>query len=65
MDVEILFKIAGVGFITAVVVQLLKQSGRDEMSMVATIAGLIIGLLMVLGMIDELFTSVRQVFKLY
>ncbi|CCX42578.1 MAG: stage III sporulation protein AC [Christensenellales bacterium] len=65
MDVEILFKIAGVGIITAVVVQLLKQSGRDEMSMVATIAGLIIGLLMVLGMIDELFTSVRQVFKLY
>ena len=65
MDVEILFKIAGVGIITAVVVQLLKQSGRDEMSMVATIAGLLIGLLMVLGMIDELFTSVRQVFKLY
>ena len=65
MDVEILFKIAGVGIITAVVVQLLKQSGRDEMSMVATIAGLIIGLLMVLGMIDELFTSVRQVFNLY
>ena len=65
MDVEILFKIAGVGIITAVVVQLLKQSGRDEMSMVATIAGLIIALLMVLGMIDELFTSVRQVFKLY
>lgn len=65
MDVEILFKIAGVGIITAVVVQILKQSGRDEMSMVATIAGLIIGLLMVLGMIDELFTSVRQVFKLY
>ena len=65
MDVEILLKIAGVGIITAVVVQLLKQSGRDEMSMVATIAGLIIGLLMVLGMIDELFTSVRQVFKLY
>lgn len=65
MDVEILFKIAGVGIITAVVVQLLKQSGRDEMSMVATIAGLIIGLLMVLGMIDELFTSVRQMFKLY
>ena len=65
MDVEILFKIAGVGIITAVVVQLLKQSGRDEMSMVATIAGLIIGLLVVLGIIDELFTSVRQVFKLY
>ena len=51
MEVDILFKIAGVGIITAVVTQLLKQTGRDEMSMIATIAGLIIGLLMVLGMI--------------
>ena len=65
MDVDILFKIAGVGILTAVVTQLLKQTGRDEMSMIATIAGLIIGLLMVLGMIEELFASVRQVFKLF
>ena len=65
MEVDILFKIAGVVIITAVVTQLLKQTGRDEMSMIATIAGLIIGLLMVLGMIEELFDSVRQVFKLY
>ena len=65
MEVDILFKIAGVGIITAVVTQLLKQTGRDEMSMLATIAGLIIVLLMVLGMIEELFDSVRQVFKLY
>ena len=65
MEVDILFKIAGVGIITAVVTQLLKQTGRDEMSMIATIAGLIIWLLMVLGMIEELFDSVRQVFKLY
>ena len=65
MEVDILFKIAGVGIITAVVTQLLKQTGRDEMSMIATIAGLNIGLLMVLGMIEELFDSVRQVFKLY
>ena len=65
MEVDILFKIAGEGIITAVVTQLLKQTGRDEMSMIATIAGLIIGLLMVLGMIEDLFDSVRQVFKLY
>ena len=65
MEVDILFKIAGVGIMTAVVTQLLKQTGRDEMSMIATIAGLIIGLLMVLGMMEELFDSVRQVFKLY
>ena len=65
MDVDILFLIAGVGIITAVVTQLMKQTGRDEMSMIATLAGLIIGLLMVLGMIEELFDSVRQVFNLY
>ena len=65
MDVDILFRIAGVGIITAVVTQLMKQTGRDEMSMIATLAGLIIGLLTVLGMIEELFDSVRQVFGLY
>lgn len=65
MDVDILFRIAGVGIITAVVTQLMKQTGRDEMSMIATLAGLIIGLVMVLGMIEELFENVRQVFNLY
>lgn len=65
MDVDILFRIAGVGIITAVITQLLKQAGRDEMSMIATLAGLIIGLLTVLGMIEELFENVRQVFRLY
>ncbi|MEG1525180.1 MAG: stage III sporulation protein AC [Clostridia bacterium] len=65
MDVEMLFKIAGVGIIAAVVTQLLKQSGRDEMATIAAIAGLIIGLMMMLNMVEELFTSVRAVFNLY
>lgn len=65
MEVEMLFRIAGVGILAAVVTQLLKQSGRDEMATIAAIAGLIIGLMMMLNMIEELFTSVREVFKLY
>ncbi len=65
MDVEMLFRIAGVGILAAVVTQLLKQSGRDEMATIAAIAGLIIGLMMMLNMIEELFTSVREVFRLY
>ena len=65
MDVEMLFKIAGVGIIAAIVTQLLKQSGRDEMATIAAIAGLIIGLTMMLNMVEELFTSVRAVFNLY
>lgn len=65
MDVEILFRVAGVGILAAVVTQLLKQSGRDEMATIAAICGLIIGLLMMLNMIQELFDSVRAVFNLY
>lgn len=65
MDVEILFRVAGVGILAAVVTQLLKQSGRDEMATIAAICGLIIGLLMMLSMIEELFNSVRDVFNLY
>lgn len=65
MDVEMLFKIAGVGIVAAVVTQLLKQSGRDEMATIAAIAGLIIGLMMMLNMVEELFDSVRAVFNLY
>ena len=65
MGVEVLFKIASVGVIAAIVAQLLKQSGRDEIATIAAIAGLIIGLLMMLDMIEALFDSVRQVFNLY
>ena len=60
-----LFKIAGVGIVAAVVTQLLKQSGRDEMATIAAIAGLIIGLMMLLNMVEELLSSVRAVFNLY
>lgn len=65
MNVEMLFKIAGVGILVAVITQLLKQSGRDEMATIAAIAGLVIGLLMMLDLIGNLFDSVRQVFQLY
>lgn len=65
MDVDLLFKIAGVGILVAVITSLLKQSGREEMATIAAIAGLIIGLLMMLDMISSLFESVRQVFQLY
>ena len=65
MGVEILFKIASLCVIAAIITQLLKQSGRDEIATIAAIAGLIIGLLMMLDMIEELFNSVKQVFNLY
>ncbi|HOF94110.1 MAG TPA: stage III sporulation protein AC [Clostridia bacterium] len=65
MNVDMLFKIAGVGILVAVITQLLKQSGRDEMATIAAIVGLVIGLIMMLDLVNNLFESVRQVFQLY
>ena len=65
MSVDLIFRIAGVGIIVAVITQLLKQSGRDDMATIAGIAGLIIGLLMMLDMVSNLFESVKNVFNLY
>jgi len=65
MGVDVLFKIAGLGMIAAIITQLLKQSGRDEIATIAAIAVLIIGLFMMLDMVEELLNSVRQVFHFY
>jgi len=65
MQINMLFKIAGVGILASVVTQLLKQSGREELATVATIIGLVIGSLMMLSMVTELMDTVRQVFSLY
>ncbi len=63
MDVDIIFKIAAIGILTAIVGQVLKQSGKDEISTLATLAGLIIVLLMVLNLIGDLFTSLKTIFN--
>ncbi|MDE6583062.1 MAG: stage III sporulation protein AC, partial [Clostridia bacterium] len=59
----IIFKIAAIGILTAVVGQILKNSGKEDISTLATLAGVIIVLFMVLGMISELFTSIRGMFS--
>ncbi len=65
MGIEIVFKIAGIGILIAIICQLLKQTGRDDMAMLAALAGLAITLMMVIDLIGELFSSVKQIFQLY
>lgn len=65
MQIELLFQIAGVGILTTVVSTVLTRAGREELAMLSTVAGLAIVLLMVVGVISELFTSVRSIFQLY
>ncbi|MBR4434640.1 MAG: stage III sporulation protein AC [Clostridia bacterium] len=63
--VDIIFKIAGIGIIVAVVCQLLKQTGRDDIAMLTALAGLVVVLSMVIGLIATLFNSIKSVFDIY
>lgn len=65
MDVNLLFKIAGIGILVAVIVQLLRQNGREELATVAAVAGLVLATMLVLSMIASLLETVRQTFSLY
>ena len=55
----------GIGILVAVACQLLKQTGRDDIAMLTALAGLVIVLTMVIGLIATLFGNVRSVFELY
>lgn len=65
MQIDLLFRIAGVGILTTVVAAILQRSGRDELATLSTVAGLAIVLLMVVSLLADLFTSVRSIFQLY
>ena len=65
MGIDISFKIAAIGILTAVTNQVLKYSGKDEIATLTTLAGVIIVLFMVVNMINELFGTVKQLFSLY
>ena len=62
MDIEIIFRVAGIGMIVAVLSQILSRSGREEQAMLTTIAGLVVVLLMIIGEVGDLFSTVRSVF---
>ena len=64
MDIDLIFKIAAVGIIVAVLNQLLLRTGRDEYAMLTTIAGIIAVLMMLIGEIDDLFNNVRKLFDI-
>ena len=64
MDVDMIFKIAAIGIIVAVLNQVLIRSGREEQAMMTTLAGLVVVLFWVIEYINELFTSVQTLFRL-
>ncbi len=64
MDVTILFKMAAIGIIVTVICQILKKSDRDDIATLVSIVGLVIVLAVVVGMVGDLFTQIREIFEL-
>ena len=64
MDVDLIFKIAAIGILVAVLNQVLIRSGREEQAMMTTLAGLIVVLLMIVYEISGLFNTIKTLFGL-
>ena len=64
MDVDLIFKIAAIGIIVAILNQLLIRSGREEQALMTTLAGLIVVLMMLVQQISTLFDTIKTLFGL-
>ena len=62
--VDLIFKVAAIGILVAVLNQLLVRSGREDQAMLTTLAGLIVVLLMVIQQISYLFDTIKSIFDL-
>ena len=65
IQIEVLFRLAGLGIVVAVIAQVLTRAGREELATLTTVVGLIIGLFMVVELVSQLLSSVKSIFQLY
>lgn len=63
MDINLLFKIAGIGIFISIINMVLKQADKEEQAQMLTLVGVIIVLTVVIQLISQLFNDVRTVFK--
>ena len=63
MDVDLIFKIAAIGILVAVLNQLLVRSGREEQAMMTTLAGLVVVLMILVQEISDLFNLIKTLFN--
>ena len=64
MEIDLIFKIAAIGIIVAVLNQLLIRSGREDQAMMTTLAGLVVVLSMLVKQISALFITIKSLFAL-
>ncbi|NPV70860.1 MAG: stage III sporulation protein AC [Firmicutes bacterium] len=65
MNVDLIFRIAGIGIIVSVLHTVIKQAGKEEYAWLATLAGIVIVLSMVIQVINQFFEAVKTMFRLY
>ena len=64
MDIDLIFRIAAIGIIVAVLNQLLVRSGREEQALMVTLAGLVIVMMVLVQQISDLFSLTKALFNL-
>ncbi|MBR4800134.1 MAG: stage III sporulation protein AC [Clostridia bacterium] len=65
MGIDIILKIAGIGLLTAVVCIVLKKTDRDEIATFATLAGIILVVVLLIDMLSGLFDNLKSLLALY
>lgn len=62
MEIDLIFKIAGIGIIVAILNPILSKAGRDEQATLVTLAGLIIAMILIAGKLSDLFGTLKSLF---
>lgn len=62
MDISLILKVVGIGMIVTVSCQILSKAGRDEQSMLVSLSGIVLVLLLLMGEIGKLYETIRSVF---
>ena len=65
MEIDVLFRIAGVGILISILCIVLKQANKQEQAEMLTLAGVVVVLIIVVQLMNELFSVVRTVFRLW
>ena len=65
MNIDLIFKIAGIGIVVGILHTVLSKVGKEEYGYIVTLAGVVVVLTMVLTLISQLFDSVKTIFQLY
>ena len=65
IEIDLLFKLAGLGIAVAVLSQVLNRAGREELGTLVTLVGLVIALFLCVNLISDLFGSLKSLFDLY